>query len=89
MGRTNTKPFLKRKKVPKLYFHFCFPPPQKLNKFFPEMYSYLLSLQGLAVIFSHHHVCIKKKKGGHFFFGGGGSKSESRVSAPFFAAKMV
>ena len=40
--------------------------------------------QGLAVIFSHHQVCIKKKKGGHFW---GGAKSESRVSAPFFASK--
>ena len=27
MGRTKTKPFLKRKKVPKLYFHFW--PPKK------------------------------------------------------------
>ena len=41
--------------------------------------------QGLAVIFSHHQVCIKKKKGGHFW----GVKSESRVSAPFFASKTV
>jgi hypothetical protein len=30
-------------------------------------------------------VCIKKKKGGHFW----GAKSESRVSAPFFASKTV
>jgi hypothetical protein len=30
-------------------------------------------------------VCVKKKKGGHFF----GAKSESRVSAPFFASKTV
>jgi hypothetical protein len=45
------------------------------------------NLQGLAVIFSHHQVCIKKKKGGHFFWGGG--KSESRVSALFFASKTV
>jgi hypothetical protein len=37
--------------------------------------------QGITVIFSHHQVCIKKKKGGHFW----GAKSESRVSAPFFA----
>ena len=41
--------------------------------------------QGLTVIFSHHQVCIKKKKGGHFW----GAKSESRVSAPFFASKTV
>ena len=41
--------------------------------------------QGFEVIFSHHQVCIKKKKGGHFL----GAKSESRVSAPFFASKMV
>jgi hypothetical protein len=27
MGRTKTKPFLKRKKVPKLYFHFSSAPP--------------------------------------------------------------
>ena len=32
MGRTKTKPFLKRKKVPKLYFHFW--PPQKCPPFF-------------------------------------------------------
>jgi hypothetical protein len=43
--------------------------------------------QGLAVIFSHHQVCIKKKKGGHFWEGG--AKSESRVSAPFFASKTI
>ena len=43
-----------------------------------------LKPQGLAVLFSHHQVCIKKK-GGHFL----GAKSESRVSAPFFASKTV
>ena len=32
MGRTKTKPFLKRKKVPKLYFHFW--PPKKCPPFF-------------------------------------------------------
>ncbi len=32
MGRTKTKPFLKRKKVPKLYFHFW--PPKKCHPFF-------------------------------------------------------
>ena len=47
---------------------------EELNKFFPEMYSYSLSSQGLAVIFSHHQVCIKKNKGGHFYLGGGGAK---------------
>ena len=41
--------------------------------------------QGPAVIFSHHQVCIKKKKGDTFW----GAKSESRVSAPFFASKTV
>ena len=47
--------------------------------------SFEYCLQGLAVIFSHHQVCDKKKKGGHFL----GTKSESRVSAPFFASKTV
>ena len=32
MGRTKTKPFLKRKQVPKLYFHFW--PPKKCPPFF-------------------------------------------------------
>jgi hypothetical protein len=32
MERTKTKPFLKRKKVPKLYFHFW--PPKKCPPFF-------------------------------------------------------
>ena len=32
MGRTKTKPFLKRKKVPKLYFHFW--PPKNCPSFF-------------------------------------------------------
>ena len=32
MGRTKTKPFLTRKKVPKLYFHFR--PPKKCPPFF-------------------------------------------------------
>jgi hypothetical protein len=32
MGRTKTKPFLKRKKVPKLFFHFW--PPKKCHPFF-------------------------------------------------------
>jgi hypothetical protein len=47
----------------------------------------MTTAQGLAVtvIFSHHRVCVKKKKGGHFL----GAKSESRVSAPFFAAKTA
>jgi hypothetical protein len=52
----------------------------------PEITNYRdLLPQGLAVIFSHHQVCIKKKKGGHFL----GAKSESRISAPFFASKTV
>ena len=38
MGRTKTKPFLKRKKVPKLYFHFW--PPKKCPPFFFLTYTW-------------------------------------------------
>ena len=38
MGRTKTKPFLKRKKVPKLYFHFW--PPNRCPPFFFLIHSW-------------------------------------------------
>ena len=38
MGRTKTKPFLKPKKVPKLYFHFW--PPKKCPPFFFLTYTW-------------------------------------------------
>ena len=51
MGRTKTKPFLKRKKVPKLYFHFW--PPKKCPPFF-----FLIHIVTVCVfvchVFSYH-----------------------------------